>query len=266
MSYLRTRWTVLVAAALAAGAVPVEAAPKQVLERAEVKAAAVITPRVNEAIEAFAVTPPPPKPAANQRCRELAAQLIVRWEVTSPAYYDRRLSVPIWPRGASGVTWGIGYDGGHQIRPVIAADWADHAAVGRLTDTAGITGARAGAVLPRYADIQTPFPHAYRVFASRSLIEYERRAARAFDIDLGTSDPGVCAALVSLVYNRGAAMAGDNRREMRAIRDTCLPAHDAACIAAQLRSMCRLWRGTVNERGLCDRRGMEARYATGALP
>ena len=44
---------------------------------------------------------------------------IVRWEITSPAYYDKRLRWPIWPGGASGVTWCIGYDGGHQTGPVI---------------------------------------------------------------------------------------------------------------------------------------------------
>ena len=235
------------------------------LDRAAGTAAGAITPRVNAAVDKVAPPPRALPPAKNPQCRMLAAQLIVRWEVTSPSYYERRLVRPIWPKGASGVTWGIGYDGGHQRRSVIEDDWSDHEHVVRLADTAGITGPRAGEALPRFRDIATPFPHAYRIFADRSLVEYERRAERAFGVDMAEVPPGICATLVSLTYNRGGSMTGDSRLEMRAIRDTCLP-FDAQCVAVQTRRMCRLWRGTVNERGLCARRDMEADYATGALP
>ncbi len=61
-------------------------------------------------------------------------------------------------------------------------------------------------------------------------------------------------ALTATVYNRGAGMAGDRRREMRELRDTCVPAHDLVCMAAQFRSMVRLWHGTAIEAG------MRARY------
>ena len=82
---------------------------------------------------------PPPEPR-DAACRRVAAALIIRWEVTSPAFYAKRLERPVWPGGASGITWGIGYDGGHQTAAVIADDWLDHAAVDRLASTAGITG------------------------------------------------------------------------------------------------------------------------------
>src|SRR5690606_8073680 len=166
------------------------------------------------------------------------------------AYYQKRLERPIWPGGASGVTWGIGYDGGHQVRSTIEDDWQAHAAVARLVTTAGVTGQRAQTALPAYRDIITPFDYAAEIFESRSLIEYERRAARAFDVDLADLPPGACAALVSLVYNRGGSMTGDSRREMKAIRDRCLPDRDYPCVAAELRAMERLWRGTVNYNGL----------------
>ena len=149
------------------------------LDRAAGTAAGAITPRVNAAVDKVAPVPRALPPAKNPQCRMLAAKLIVRWEVTSPSYYERRLVRPIWPKGASGVTWGIGYDGGHQRRSVIEDDWSDHEHVVRLADTAGITGPRAGEALPRFRDIATPFPHAYRIFADRSLVEYERRAERA---------------------------------------------------------------------------------------
>lgn len=195
------------------------------------------------------------------RCRELAAELMVRWEVTSVARYNRALQWPVWPGGASGVTWGVGYDGGHQVARVIADDWAAHTAVARLTDTAGLTGGAAKAALPRFRDIITPYDLAYQVFRERSLVEYERKAARAFRVDLASIRPGACAALVSLAYNRGGSMTGDSRREMRAIRDDCLPGLDYSCVARQIRAMSRLWVGTPNEAGLRNRRNDEARYA-----
>jgi hypothetical protein len=57
-------------------------------------------------------------------------------------------------------------------------------------------------------------------------------------------------------------MAGERRREMRAIRDDCVPAADTACIAAQLRAMARLWVGPDIEGGMRRRRHAEAALAT----
>lgn len=195
------------------------------------------------------------------RCRDLAAELIVRWEVTSPAYYRRALRFPVWPGGASGVTWGVGYDGGHQVPRVIADDWAEHEHVALLAETAGLTGGKAKSALPRFRQVPTEYTLAYGVFRDRSLIEYERRAERAFRVGMAGLHPGACAALTSLVYNRGGSMTGDSRREMRAIRDECLPALDYSCVAGQIRAMSRLWAGTPVEAGLRNRRNDEARYA-----
>lgn len=200
---------------------------------------------------------PPPEPR-DAACRRAAAALTLRWEVTSPAFYRKRLELPIWPGGASGVTWGIGYDGAHATAATIRDDWQAHGQVERLASTTGISGTRARDVLPRYRDIVTPFEHAAGVFENRSLIEYERRTERAFRNGFTELRPNACGALISLVYNRGAATTGDSRREMRNIRDNCVPKQDYACIAAEIRSMKRLWRGTVNENGLSARREAEA--------
>lgn len=217
-----------------------------------------------EALEAVTptVAPPPPADEWEAACRRAAAALIIRWEVTSEARYTRALRYPVWPGGASGVTWGIGYDGGHQTRSVIVDDWLAHAHRDRLGLTAGITGNRVKSVLAGFRDIETAYPYASQVFEDRSLIEYLRRTERAFGRDdFRALRPNACAALVSLVYNRGAAMTGDSRREMRNIRDQCVPAQDHACIAKEIRAMTRLWRGTVNEKGLSARRESEARLA-----
>ena len=193
-----------------------------------------------------------------QQCRHAAADLIVRWEITGARYYGRHLRVPIWPKGQSGITWGVGYDGGHQTTRTILLDWSDHTAVDRLAQTAGITGKRAAAILKKYKDIPTEYEHAFRVFETRSLIEYERITERTYRIDLADVPVGVCASLVSLTYNRGGATTGDSRKEIRNIRDTHLPAKNWDGVAAEIRAMKRLWRGTVNEKGLSARRESEA--------
>ena len=200
----------------------------------------------------------PPPPARDAACRRAAAALTLRWEVTSPAFYRKRLERPIWPGGASGVTWGIGYDGGHATGAVILDDWSRHEHRMLLSESAGITGSRAKAALPKFRSAPTTYPYAAEVFETRSLVEYERRAERAFRIGFADLRPNACGALISLVYNRGAAMTGDSRREMRNLRDNCIPRQDYACIASEIRSMKRLWRGTVNENGLSARREAEA--------
>ena len=257
------RWVLtLLLLPLAAGC---EERKKPPLEAASSVVAATVTPVVESVTEVLApAVVPEPAPTNNRECRVRATQLIVRWEVTNKNYYDKRLIRPVWPQGASGVTWGIGYDGGHQRRSVIVSDWFKHEHRERLGDTAGITGTAARDVLPKFKDIQTEWDHALEVFSDRSLDQYERIAERSFKVGMRDLDPGVCAALVSLVYNRGGSMTGDSRREMRTIRDQCLP-FDGSCVAVQIRSMCRLWKNTVNEKGLCARRDMEADYAAGVL-
>lgn len=222
--------------------------------------AGVVASPVAAAVEALTRTAPP-LPAPDSRsaaCRRAASSLIIRWEVSSEAWYDQALRFPIWPGGASGVTWGIGYDGGHQASVVIADDWQEHAQAARLATTAGIVGTPAREALPRYRDIATAYKYAGQVFEDRSLIDHERRTRRAFEDGFGHLRPNACAAMVSLIFNRGASMTGDSRREMRALRDVCIPVQDYACMARELRSMKRIWRGTVNERGLTARREAEA--------
>lgn len=189
-----------------------------------------------------------------------AVALIVRYEVTSEAYYTAHLLMPIWPGEQSGVTWGIGYDGGTQTRARIAADWRRHAQAARLVETSGIVGTPARALIPRLADVRTPYPLAAEVFATAMLPTYCELAARTFRDGWQSLPMLAQGALVATLYNRGAGMLGDRRREMRALRDSCVPAGDVACIARELRSMSRLWVGTPIEVG------MRLRYeATAAL-
>lgn len=211
---------------------------------------------VQQAVPQPATTTPPVSPAA--------ADLIVRWEVTSPAYYTRALQRPVWPGGASGITWGIGYDGGHQTAAAIAADWAAHADVWQLRRTAGIVGTDARAALPPYRDIVTPYPLARSVFVDVSLPVWRDSTRTAYGSHFDALPADAAGALVSNTYNRGTSMLGERNREKRAIRDECLPRRDLRCIATQLRASCRVWAGTSIETGMCARRNAEADLAEAA--
>ena len=52
-----------------------------------------------------------------------AVDLLVASEVSSRAFYERRLVHPIWPQGRSGITIGIGYDVGTVSAGTLKADW-----------------------------------------------------------------------------------------------------------------------------------------------
>lgn len=206
----------------------------------------------------------PPKPAAVAApllC-ERPIDLIVAFEVGSPQAYARKYTRPIWPGAASGVTIGIGYDLGYHTPRVIALDWEASPHAVRLATAAGITGPLARPLAARLADVSIEYGYARQVFDQTSIVEHYRIARRVFGaahFDALPCHPR--GALVSLVFNRGGSMTGERRREMRHIRDVCLPAHDAACIAEQLRAMARIWRGTDIERGMEARRNAEATLA-----
>lgn len=233
-----------------------EAVPLQA-DLAEIAFPAVVSAR--ETVQAV-VPPTPLPPIGDERFIECATNLIVQWEISGPTVYMRKYEGVIWPGGASGPTWGIGYDGGHQTRATISLDWRAHGAVARLSDTAGVVGqpARDRVRGGEWRGVVTPYPYAAQVFGDSTLPTYTAAARRAFGPPFDQQPATTRCSLVSLVYNRGGQMGGDRRREMRSIRDTCLPAADAACVARELVSMCRLWAGTPNGPGLCARRKDEA--------
>lgn len=207
----------------------------------------------------------PVAPAAPvERLSPAGEALIIRWEVSSQARYERFLTGVICPGGASGPTWGIGYDGGHQTRGVIARDWQGHPDLERLVGSAGVTGeARCRSFLANVVGVRTPYEAALHVFRNTSIPAYIRLARRAVGAAVFDALPrNAQAVLVSLGYNRGWSLAKvDSRREMVVIATDCAPRGDLQCIAAQLRSMCRIWKGTPNGKGLCARRHDEARVA-----
>lgn len=204
----------------------------------------------------------PEVPSTGPRICTRAVDLIVAFEIGSPEVYQAKYRHPIWPGAASGVTVGIGYDLGYQLRSIIIVDWASHPHAARLASVAGITGPLAREEVRQLADITIEYGHARQVFDQTSVVIHHNVARRVFRPENFDRLPcGARGALLSLVFNRGGSMTGPARTEMRHIRDICLPAQDTACIADQLRAMVRIWAGSSIENGMKRRRFAEAELA-----
>jgi GH24 family phage-related lysozyme (muramidase) len=202
---------------------------------------------------------PEPKPPSEVEdlLPAVAIDLIVQFEINSPAYYERHLQAPVWPQGSSGVTVGIGYDLGHQAASVILQDWRAHSERSRLAEQAGITGQAARARIPSVADIRTRYALARQVFDDTTIVTYYRAMRRTYP-GAEHLHPIAQGVLTSLTYNRGTSMTGWRRTEMVTLRDECVPAADYACMQRELRAMVRVWKGSSIENGMRRRRYAEA--------
>ena len=163
-----------------------------------------------------------------------------------------------WPGEASGITLGIGYDIGFVTPEQFEEDWSPYLTsdeIERLKTAIGVSGEAAHEMASQFSDIKVKWDDAVEVFKNRTLPLYSKRTEKAFPgvDDLPANTQG---ALVSLIFNRGAAMDGDRRREMRAVRDA-VAAGDLQEIANQIRAMKRLWVGKGVD-GLLKGRDAEA--------
>ncbi len=192
-----------------------------------------------------------PEPSGELSCEGVT--FIVKEEVSSRAYYDKFVTKPHFPGTESGVTIGVGYDLRFQDES-FENDWASDltaAQIDRLRPWLGKKGSKEA--VAGLADIRVPFRSAWRIFTKRTLPKFIGQTRGAYQTldDL----PGLRkATLVSLVYNRGASMGGDSRREMREIRDA-LAAEQPEKVSEILESMKRLW---PDSEGLRKRRDHEA--------
>lgn len=205
--------------------------------------------------------PAPQTPQAIAGVSDKALQLILRFEVSGAQEYNLHYQAPSWPQGESGVTIGIGYDLGYVSASQFRADWGAQLqddVIARLCTVCGITGAAAQSHIPDLCDVAVPWLAAESMFRSRTIPEYASRTRQALD-NTDQLGPDSFGALVSLVYNRGAAFtaAGDRYSEMRAIQ-TCMAARDFAGIPIQIRAMKRLWQSQPGLTGLVARREEEA--------
>jgi hypothetical protein len=191
-------------------------------------------------------------------------KLILDFEVGGgEAYYTKYLSRPTWPGAASGVTVGIGYDCGYNSRAAILADWSDLGESGELAKTAGIKGVAAKSAVAGVKNLRIPWALALQVYEATTVPKFWRLCQRTWP-GFDALHPNCQGALLSLTFNRGSAMDGDRRREMRAIRDLT-KMQDYRGIAWQLRAMKRIWRGKDIEQGMNRRRDAEAKLVETCL-
>jgi hypothetical protein len=183
-----------------------------------------------------------------------AVTFIVQQEISSRAYYASKAARPIYPGGASGITIGVGYDLHFQSEDRFKADWGAVLNPSQLAALIPFLGRQGSAEQAhKLGAITIPWRAAWTVFIQRLLPNYvttTRTAFGGFD-RLSRHSRG---ALVSLVYNRGAKMDGDDRREMREIRDA-VARGDFAAVPPAIIAMKRLW---PNVEGLRIRRDREA--------
>ena len=195
-----------------------------------------------------------------------ALDKILEHEVISEAAYTKKFQKPIYPGVDSGATIGIGYDLGFNTKTQIDADWRGKIAdadLELLKTAAGVKGAAAEALVPNLKSVSVPFTAAREVFYVSTLPRYARDTRNVY--------PGVenlpadaQGALLSLVYNRGASLSGDRRREMKEIV-ALVAAKNLNGIAAQIVAMKRLW-DKNKLGGLHRRRDDEAALVKNARP
>lgn len=179
--------------------------------------------------------------------------LIVEFETGGKSEYNPH---PEWPGYRSGITWGIGYDGGQTSKQNILNDWRESDARYRLQNTSGITGNAARIILHDYIDIVIDWGLAQNVFLAVDVPREWQLCKRTFP---GFEDlcPNSQGALISLIYNRGASLEGPRREEMREIA-RLTRSRNYPEIAHQFRKMARQWQGTDIYNGMRRRRFAEA--------
>jgi GH24 family phage-related lysozyme (muramidase) len=190
-----------------------------------------------------------------------ALDLILEYEVGGgKSYYEKYLSKPTWPGGASGMTLAIGVDCGYYT-PEELEKIFNFLPKDQLTIVKGASG-KTGQAGKAYTNanknkgINISWDQAIKIFDTLTWPKFARLAEKAFP-GLDELCDNAYGALVSLVFNRGTAMQGDNRLEMRNIR-VLVPKKDYKGIANELRKMKRIWEGKGLD-GLLARREAEAK-------
>ncbi|MBL7710878.1 MAG: hypothetical protein JNL13_00365 [Chitinophagaceae bacterium] len=219
----------------------------------------VAGPEMLTRVENFLSTKLPPLPAGTSiRVSRQSMDMLIGFEVSSEAQYNKNYQKPIWPGGESGVTVGIGYDLGFNDRNTIAAAWSDFVSsptLSTLQSVAGLTGVRAKNALAGTSGVSIDYTTAQSVFYQTTLPVYARRTKSIYP-GMEKLPPDAQGALLSLVYNRGESLDGPSRAEMKNIAGL-VAEQDLQGIGRQIRNMKRLWKNK-NLPGLLARRDQEA--------
>jgi hypothetical protein len=198
--------------------------------------------------------------------------LILEFEVGGGEnYYNKFLKNPTWPEGQSGVTIGVGYDLGYVNKAEFSEDWKDlpKEIFDRLYKVVGIKGYNAKNLIRGLKDICIPWDLALKVFNNKTVTKFWNLTKETFP-NFDNLPEDAKGGLVSLVFNRGNALEGDRRREMKLIRDgmaitTTYDQKALSFIANQIRNMKRIWIGGSIEKGMTRRRDAEANLIENSL-
>jgi GH24 family phage-related lysozyme (muramidase) len=196
-----------------------------------------------------------------------ALDLILEYEVGGgKSYYEKYLSRPTWPGGASGMTLGIGVDCGYYSQDELAKlfYFLPKQQLELVKNASGKTGQAGKEYTKSVKDkgIVVAWDQAINIFDNLTWPKFARLTEKAFP-EVDKLCDNAYGALVSLVFNRGSSMSGDSRIEMRNIRDL-VPKKDYKGIANQLRKMKRIWEGKGLD-GLITRRESEAKLVESCI-
>jgi hypothetical protein len=175
--------------------------------------------------------------------------------------YIKRYCKPVVPDPVntdSGVTIGIGYDCGQVTAQKIVADWSGYIPLEqaqRLAATAGLKKIPAFNEANKLQDIIIPIDVALKQWYERKLPYFARETARIYP-NIVNLHPYEQTCLISLVFNRGASLDGDRRKEMKELVAATNLGDDKA-MGKLFRDMKRLWPDT---KGLRIRRDLEADF------
>lgn len=184
---------------------------------------------------------------------------IIQHEAGGRAYYDKVLQKPTWPGGESGITIGLGYDLGYNSEKQFKLDWGktlSEASIKTLKTVLGLKGEKAKISLKGdLLNIRISYNIAYDVFVKCSVPRYYKLALSIYP-GLSELNEDTQGALVSMVFNRGAGLNGESRKEMRAIVEL-VKKKDYEAIAEEIEKSKRLWEHRGLD-GLVIRREAEA--------
>jgi len=198
--------------------------------------------------------------------------LILEFEVGGGEnYYNKFLKNPAWPGEQSGVTIGIGYDLGYVNKSEFSEDWKDlpKQIFDRLYKVVGIKGYNAKNLIRGLKDINIPWELSLQVFNNKTVVKFWNLTKQTFP-NFDNLPEDAKGGLVSLVFNRGNALEGDRRREMKLIRDgmklvSTFDQKALTFIANQIRNMKRIWIGGSIEKGMSRRRDAEDKIIEDSL-
>ncbi len=187
-----------------------------------------------------------------------AVELIIQHEIGGRNVYEKKYQKPIWPGGESGLTLGIGWDCGYAKEADLFSDWSalNLNFLNAMKRFCGVKGEVVKSMMKgEVLNVIIPYNIAYDVFVKKSIPKYYAMTKRIYP-QLDSLNEDTRGALVSMVYNRGAKLDGESRKEMKAIVEL-VAKQDYDGIAEQIERSKRLWEGKGLD-GLVIRRENEA--------